>query len=379
MAHIPCCHNAFTEGRSNICNYIFCGCYNGNGILTDYLYWSFRTSFFMLFTASLLFFMVWIFFFAILMIITGMYNTECFSPNFEKTSSNVYINEVFMLSWTTLSTVGYGNIYPSLGSQLSLEINAKTCSFLSFLCSVEAFVGVLYGGFVGAVMFGKILRVQSRAQVIFSDPIVIRYGSGLPDDYDCEEGYMPCPILEFRCINKLHDKVGGEVFDATLNCVAIVNPEPGSTFKERRNSNIKLNSTADFVKLFIDTEKNPFFKRSWLAQHKLDEKSPLLKSAVRKLIKENNGSWPSHLNSVEGVKYSLLHFTHISVTFSGVCNFSASNVYEHKLYCFSDINIGYQFVKVLHLDDDDDIMVDCDLINDVREQGGGGGDTKLKG
>merc|ERR1712048_1323116 len=108
-----------------------------------------------------------------------------------------------------------------LGSQL--EENSERCTLLSVLCAVEAFIGVLYAGFVGAVLFGKVLRVQSRAQVIFSDPLIIRYGSGL-HDIDCEEGCIPCPILEFRCINELYNKVGGEVFDATLNCVAILNP-----------------------------------------------------------------------------------------------------------------------------------------------------------
>jgi len=378
MASISCFPDDFTAGGIHICDYIFCGCYSGSGFLTDYLYWSFRTSFFMLFTTSFLIFIGWVLFFAILMMIFGMNNPECFSPNFDKTLPNVYVNEMFMLSWTTLSTVGYGNIYPSLGSQLSPEINVKTCSFLSLLCSVEAFVGILYGGFVGAIMFGKIVRLQSHAQVIFSDPIVIRYGSGVPDEIDCEKGFMPCPILEFRCINKLHDKDGGEVFDATLNCVAILNPESKTKFKDRRKSTIMLNSQAEFVRVNIGTQQNPFFKRSWLAQHKLDEQSPLLSSAARKLIEENNGYWPSYLNSVEGVKHSLRQFTNLSVTFSGVCNFSAASVYENKLYCFSDVNIGYQFVKVLHLDDDNDIEVDCDLINDVLEQDGGGGDKKLK-
>merc|ERR1719246_312193 len=103
MANISCFPDDFTAGGIHICDYIFCGCYSGSGILTDYLYWSFRTSFFMLFTTSLLFFMIWVFVFAILMMIAGMNNPECFSPNFDKTLPNVFVNEMFMLSWTTLS------------------------------------------------------------------------------------------------------------------------------------------------------------------------------------------------------------------------------------------------------------------------------------
>lgn len=133
------------------------------------------------------------------------------------------------------------------------------CVFVTAICSFEAFIGVLYSGFCGAVLFGKVLRIQSHAQVIFSDPIVIRYGSGVErgnevngkDDNDSEdEGdddggivrnkknsrgnlmhnetternkfHIPCPVLEFRIVNRLYKDVGGEIMDATLHAVANV-------------------------------------------------------------------------------------------------------------------------------------------------------------
>ena len=93
-------------------------------------------------------------------------------------------------------------------------------------------MGVLYSGFCGAILFGKVLRIQSHAQVIFSDAIVIRYGSGIqehcdesdnsPDDDD-EDQKIPCPVLEFRIVNRLFDEPGGEIMDASLNVVANVN------------------------------------------------------------------------------------------------------------------------------------------------------------
>ena len=70
-----------------------------------------------------------------------------------------------------------------------------------------------------AILFGKVLRIQSHAQVIFSDPIVIRYGSGVQgDDADNEEHEeeshkTPCPVLEFRIVNRLFNEVGGEIMD----------------------------------------------------------------------------------------------------------------------------------------------------------------------
>ena len=107
-------------------------------------------------------------------------------------------------------------------------------------------MGVLYAGFCSAIVFGKVLRTQNHAQVYFSDPIVIRFGSELSDrsshnssDHmvgeakveeakvvlDEEEGgeesgnglimanqdNIPCPSLEFRLVNRLHDVPSGEI------------------------------------------------------------------------------------------------------------------------------------------------------------------------
>lgn len=68
-----------------------------------------------------------------------------------------------------------------------------------------------------AILFGKVLRIQSHAQVIFSDPIVIRYGPGVQDhdnksdDEDPHPAKNPCPVLEFRIVNRLFNDVGGEI------------------------------------------------------------------------------------------------------------------------------------------------------------------------
>ena len=81
------------------------------------------------------------------------------------------------------------------------------------------------------------MRIQSHAQVLFSDPIVIRFGNGVDardNDSSSEEdepvstrsatkrSKIPCPILEFRVVNRLHNEIGGELMDASLNVVANV-------------------------------------------------------------------------------------------------------------------------------------------------------------
>ena len=159
--------------------------------------------------------------------------------------------------------------------------------------TLEAFVGVLFASFVGAIVFAKVSRAQSFAQVLFSDPIVIRYGSGVmverpdedeederqsqnierkldfqqsirsakssrllksvsfrdrQDDSDSEQSdeenqrgpllqssiiqgsqQIACPVLEFRICNRLYAIAGGEILDATVNIVASVDASQKTT------------------------------------------------------------------------------------------------------------------------------------------------------
>ena len=44
---------------------------------------------------------------------------------------------------------------------------------------------------------------------------------------------------------------------------------------------------------------------------------------------------------------------------------------------FVDVNIGYEFVNILYRNSDGSLGVDTDLINDVREQSGGGGEPLI--
>lgn len=154
-------------------------------------------------------------------------------------------------------------------------------------------MGVLFASFVGAIVFAKVSRAQSFAQVLFSDPIVIRYGSGVmverpdedeederqsqnierkldfqqsirsakssrllksvsfrdrQDDSDSEQSdeenqrgpllqssiiqgsqQIACPVLEFRICNRLYAIAGGEILDATVNIVASVDASQKTT------------------------------------------------------------------------------------------------------------------------------------------------------
>jgi hypothetical protein len=328
----------------------------------------------------------------------------------------------------------------------------------------------LYSGFCGAILFGKVLRIQSHAQVVFSDPIVIRYGSGVDPLPDQENGAeteenveknILCPVLEFRVVNRLFKDVGGEIMDATLHAVAnvdaddadpslgssshvtrmtdpslrlfngrgrrrtkqhsfpfnigrregdfwtpsesdttsttstrslhfgrrIVGPMQDRTFFSGKSDHASIQEDPSssligkriFSKMHIEAHEHPFFKRVWLARHILNDRSPLLTHKVRRAIRRNGGFWPSRLNNYEAVRDSL-QFNQILVSLNGVSNVSASDVYAQKIYDFADVNIGYQFVNVLYRDRSDGALkVDTTLINDVREQNGGGGEPLTLG
>lgn len=130
------------------------------------------------------------------------------------------------------------------------------CAVISMLCTLESFVGILFASFTGAVVFAKVGRIRSHAQVMFSDAIVIRYGSGVlaelkekrngsqssgSCEMDIEDGgedeavsrlvdhnEYPCPVLEFRIANRLHATNGGEIMDCSMNIVASIDENQAS-------------------------------------------------------------------------------------------------------------------------------------------------------
>ena len=63
----------------------------------------------------------------------------------------------------------------------------------------------------------------------------------------------------------------------------------------------------------------------------------------------------------------------IIVSFSGTANVSGSSVYAQKVYDYAETNVGYTFANVLTVQNGQ-MVVDAELLNDVKEQIGGGGE-----
>ena len=359
-----------------------------------------------------------------------------------------------LTKYSDLSLQGYGLVFPATSAT---NHNIRRCTGITILTTMESFVGILFASICGAILFAKVTRIASFAQVSFSDPIVIRYGTGVvteegdddddeakSSDEDGEFGdlenkgagtvkprNLPCPILEFRVINRLHGVIGGEIIDASMNMVACVDEKqaPASTgrplgsrrrgkkgkkrgprrgvhhhregsvssisehashrlmkaketvrelFREpsmpsevKRDSQI-LGSKV-YAKLDIESPEHPFFKRVWFARHVLDHTSPLLLPPARELVKRNGGHWPEELNSAMAVR-KVVKFDQILVSLSGTSNVDANSVYAQKAYDHVDLCIGYRFCDILFREADGSLGVDSSLLNDVTEQAGGGGE-----
>lgn len=244
-------------------------------IVREYLYWCFRKTFLMVVVTESVIFLLWCWGFALVYYWIGRFNPTCILTqagyNFEE--ADMGFIDMFTLSWNTFSTVvsdaqdhkflnescfvhwahgilgcfqclttrtfssqGYGHVHPAVHGE------GSACIFVSVLASLQSFIGVLSASLCSAIIFSKIARSQSVAHVIFSDTVVIRFGQELMQSpanvstrninnhnsftgqfFDDNTGSVtryPCPILEFRIVNLLHDEKGGEILNCKLNVVS---------------------------------------------------------------------------------------------------------------------------------------------------------------
>lgn len=261
--------------------------------------------------------------------------------------------------------------------------------YLNYFTLATAFIGVCYVGACGALLFNKIIQEQLEARVIFSQACTVRFGSGIePEEFDDEgegdntelnpnnnmERPIPCPILEFRVLNKLHNIENGAICDATVTCAAGIEEKDdlGAQNLGQMDSNDKIVRVSLPKKMFhtmeIVNDTHPLFRRVWTLIHVLDEHSPLLTLKMRKRIANNNGHWPKHCNSAEIIKENLV-FKEIIISFGGISKHTSSEVRAQKVFNLCDVVIGYEFVRMV-TKSGENIKVFPEFLNDVTEQYG---------
>ena len=225
--------------------------------IASFLSFTFRSSYLILFLVFAICYYSLVLVFALIYRGISVHYPQCISSGGEMIGSvdgARIFGDCFQLSWQTFSTVGLGAIYPSTGAD---DYYVPTvCVVVGMLGSFEAYLGVLYAGMTAAILFRKVVRSQNVAQAVFSDPIVVRFGKhelengrvdGIRTDnratnvsdvelggsnasvtveewVDDDDHDIPCPSLEFRIVNRLHDVKAGEIVEAKLDCVAILDP-----------------------------------------------------------------------------------------------------------------------------------------------------------
>jgi hypothetical protein len=297
--------------------------------------------------------------------------------------------------------------YTSVGSNLG-DTKPNHCSWVVFLCTSQAFLGLLFSGMCAAILFGKVNRVQSHANVIFSNAVCLQFEEILdedeevcsvsksdkkkstrvenannavrelafkskdeenqlmniaasPSEEECKfvDQFNGCPVLKFQVVNEFSNREGSELVDCIMKVIGI--KFKGLLGKVTKSQYVRVNLT-DF--------EHPFLSRVWHGVHILDATSPLLTDKARQRIKENKGSWPSNWFDPDVIR-SKLEFHDLIVTVAGLSNISAVTVHAYKRYKIGDVLIGFNFAPILFRNVETGLLeVDLAIVNDVREQSG---------
>lgn len=342
---------------------------------------------------------------------------ECL-PGLDYTRKSKTFYVAFELSWNTFSTVGYGVVY--IPAHLP-------CRGLQYVLATEAFIGVLYSGFCGAIFMAKISRNLVTAQVVFSSAVCLQYGkklNSLPSKaiHDADSSTSPVedndkstnkisepsedeltsfPFLEFRVVNKSSNRRGIEITNAEIGCtVASV-----KLMETRPNRPLSPSNDQDFEEPVNDMQQDeqgvvawsnqniPKVKRSylhaplgnsthphfghgaWYFRHTLDHESPFLRGNVKRRIEEVGG-WPAAWNDPTEMRSKLSPSIYeFSLIFTGISTETVNDVFKTQIFKPADIYIGWQFVSMSYFDQDSKIetagqrwKVDMSLIHDIVPQ-----------
>jgi len=383
--------------------------YAPSGGMVRYINWTFKSSFAIVFLSFIIIFLLLVFIFGLFFKWAGEAQPECIIVSgeiFDHLERGTTLADGFSLSWTTFTTVGYGSVYIATGND---NPDQRSCLVITLLSTTESFIGLLYAGMCTAIMFGKIGRIQSHAQVTFSDAVCVEYGklkgedssttstnsinltsvrlslnerieeeseNDLLDNSDEEDSKVRrsekpqasttssvssrdilCPVIKFQLVNQLCNEAGGEILDANMNVMV-----------RKEKESYPFEPIARFIRVQLEESTHPYFNRVWHGRHILDHNSPLVSVEARNRIRMNRGFWPEDLNNPDSVREHL-RFSSVIITMTGISNISAESVQISKRYYHHDVLIGYDFAPLLYIEEGSAMLkVDTKLANDVIEQ-----------
>ena len=147
--------------------------------------------------------------------------------------------ELFFFSAQTLTTVGYGYIYPK-------------GTLVSTIAAIESMTGLLTFALATGILYGRFSRPQ--AHIRYSEHCVIA-------PYDDITGFM------FRMANTTQN----ELIETEVKLILVKN-------------NLETNQR-EFLPLSLEVEKISFMALSWTIVHPIDDKSPMYKMTKADLEK----------------------------------------------------------------------------------------------
>lgn len=190
----------------------------------------------------------------------------------------------FFFSVQTLTSIGYGNMYP-------------TTAYADILVTIESFISIVGIALMTGLAFTKFS--QPTAKVMFSQSATIVRYDGVP-------------TLMFRAANQRRN----QIIEAEVK-VYLIRDEISSEGEYMRR----------FYLLDLLRSQTPRFTLTWTVMHAIDENSPL---------------WGATAESLSKTRAMLL------ISFNGIDETVCNSLYAPYSYAASDILWGHRFRDIIH-------------------------------
>ncbi len=212
--------------------------------------------------------------------------------------------DYFFFSIQTLSTIGYGYMYPT-----------NICSHI--LVATQSFLGMLFVSFLTGIVFSKF--AIPRAKISYTkNAVVSMEGEDL--------------LFKFRMANMR----GNQIVDAYVK-VVLLKLE-------------KLSDGTNFRKMYdmdLMRDRIPMFSLSFTVKHRIDEYSPFYGETHQSLME----------------KQSM-----VIITINGVDETVSQSVVSKYIYSFEEIKWGMKFSDVFIYDNQGQIYFDFNHFNNLIEE-----------
>ncbi len=210
-------------------------------------------------------------------------------------------SDAFFFSVQSLSTIGYGAMYPQT-------------IYAQILVTCEVLVGLLLVAMMTGLMFARF--AQPKARVLFSNVAVVCPFNGIP-------------TLMLRVANQRDNRI----IEARVKMSLLIDEVSPEGITLRR-----------FYNLDLLRSESPSFRLSWLVMHPIDESSPLYQKDALFLAQCD---------------------TEILVILTGLDETFSSTIHSRYLYKVKDILWSMRFVDILYKSDQEKYYLDYEHFHDV--------------